>query len=518
MVFGTRAGRVWPVLGAAVLCAALSIAFMPGNASAVSATGTTTISLGNVTTTGVVVDPSTGTAYVSGYCHSACPSETSVFAIDLDSGTLTATIPLSGRPNGIALDPATHKVYVANWRQDIVTVIDGVTGKVTGAITLPGTAAGGLAVDTATGVVYAGETGASGDGIAVIDGTTNALTTTIQDGCGPPGALADNPATDTLYAECQGDPEILVIDGAANSIATTIAVGGSAGGLAVDPATGTFYAEDVTGGTVSAYDGGTDARIGTVSIGGADGPLAVNPVTHTVYADVISGLDSVIKLINSTSTAVTGQMSEASFGFVAVDPGTSTLVYAGGYPTASVELIPLRAPAITSSSSARIIFGHRFAFTAAGTPTPVITAQGKLPSGAEIIEGSLDWMAKASPASAGGVYRLTITASNGVAPDASQAFTLTVDVPPAFTSANHAAFTHGRRGTFTIRTAGFPTATVTEQGILPPGVRFSAGKNGTATISGTPARSARGKTYVVKLVARNRVGTAATQRFSLRVS
>jgi hypothetical protein len=134
----------------------------------------------------------------------------------------------------------------------------------------------------------------------------------------------------------------------------------------------------------------------------------------------------VITLVNSTSTAVSGRIFEAGFGFVGVDPGTSTLVYAGGYPKASVELIPLRSPAITSKSSATITFRRGFTFTATGAPAPLITVQGKLPAGALITNGSLGWTSTASPASAGGVYRLTITASNGVAPDASQSFTLTV--------------------------------------------------------------------------------------------
>jgi hypothetical protein len=52
--------------------------------------------------------------------------------------------------------------------------------------------------------------------------------------------------------------------------------------------------------------------------------------------------------------------------------------------------------------------------------------------------------------------------------------------------------------------------------MLPPGIRFTAARNGTATIAGTPAASARGKTYVITLTASNGVGTA-TQRFTLKV-
>ena len=52
-------------------------------------------------------------------------------------------------------------------------------------------------------------------------------------------------------------------------------------------------------------------------------------------------------------------------------------------------------------------------------------------------------------AAAAGSYRLTITASNGVSPDATQTFTLTVTgskVAPQITSANATTFAAGQPG------------------------------------------------------------------------
>ena len=54
-------------------------------------------------------------------------------------------------------------------------------------------------------------------------------------------------------------------------------------------------------------------------------------------------------------------------------------------------------------------------------------------------------------AGTGGTYALTITATNGVLPDATQSFTLTVDQAPAITSADNTTFTTGTLGTFTSR-------------------------------------------------------------------
>jgi hypothetical protein len=68
-----------------------------------------------------------------------------------------------------------------------------------------------------------------------------------------------------------------------------------------------------------------------------------------------------------------------------------------------------------------------------------------------------------------------------------------------------------------VRTTGFPAATVTKTGELPRGLRFIAHANGTATIAGTAARSARGKTFIIQLRASNGTGHFADQRLTLRV-
>src|SRR5204863_6157059 len=83
----------------------------------------------------------------------------------------------------------------------------------------------------------------------------------------------------------------------------------------------------------------------------------------------------------------------------------------------------------------------------------------------------------------------TITASNGVDPDATQIFTLTVNEAPTITSVDATTFTVGAFDAFTIATShSFPTPTVLRipAGSLPGGVSFTNNGDGTATISGTP--------------------------------
>ncbi len=70
--------------------------------------------------------------------------------------------------------------------------------------------------------------------------------------------------------------------------------------------------------------------------------------------------------------------------------------------------------------------------TATGSPTPTITEVGNLPNGVSFVNGVLSGTAAVTVNSA--VYSLTITASNGIAPAASETFTLTVYAPLAVTS------------------------------------------------------------------------------------
>ena len=57
----------------------------------------------------------------------------------------------------------------------------------------------------------------------------------------------------------------------------------------------------------------------------------------------------------------------------------------------------------------------------------------------------------------GGVYKLTLTANNGVNPNATQRFTLTVDQAPAYKSAATTTFHEGAVDTLHVSTFGDPT-------------------------------------------------------------
>ena len=202
---------------------------------------------------------------------------------------------------------------------------------------------------------------------------------------------------------------------------------------------------------------------------------------------------------NLTITAANGVTPDATQSF--------TLTVAAGRPP------------ITSAGNTTFITGTAgtFTVTTTGVPTSTLSETGTLPAGVTlwIISTARPHSAGTPAAGTGEASVLTITATNGVIPEATQSFTLTVRTnrrrSPAPTVRRS---TVGTFNTFTVTTSGFPTPTLSETGVLPTGVTFVDNGDGTGTLSGTPAMGTIG-TYVVTFSATNIVDPDVT--FTLTV-
>ena len=158
----------------------------------------------------------------------------------------------------------------------------------------------------------------------------------------------------------------------------------------------------------------------------------------------------------------------------------------------------LQAPAFTSGTSTTFILGSpgTFSFAAAGAPAPTYSVSPALPVGLSL--NTATGLMSGTPAlGTGGVYALAVTATNGVSPDATQSFTLTInDLRAASSVALTSSLNPSSAGqavTFTaIVSAQSPTGTVTfTDGGSPIGipVALSGGSASVATsalIGGKP--------------------------------
>lgn len=170
-------------------------------------------------------------------------------------------------------------------------------------------------------------------------------------------------------------------------------------------------------------------------------------------------------------------------------------------------------PTITSANATTFQVGHNGSFqaTAVGDPPNItFSRSGALPGGVSFTSSGL--LTGIPTTGEGGIYPITITASNGVGPNATQTFTLTVVQAPAITSVNHATFVIGKAGSFQVTATGFPAPTITETGPLPGGVTLSP----SGLLSGIPAPGTSG-VYHLTITASNGALPNATQSFTLTV-
>jgi YVTN family beta-propeller protein len=294
----------------------------------------------------------------------------------------------------------TNRVYVAC--SDQVCVIDGATNTMIGNPIDAARGPVGIAVNPATNRIYVPSY--IDHTVTVIDGRTNTVVGSPIPVQMNPYGVAVNPSTNRVYVTNQGSSSVSVIDGATNTVVGyPIAVGRYPQGIAVDEVTNRVYVANVSSGSVTVIDGATgiptDARL---PVGVGPWGIGVNPASHRVYTANYYG-DSVsvlhVPFALDAGTAPLGRSITATwsslFGPNGADyiglyepsaPSTSPLsrVFTNGTASSggagvvdgSVSL-PIPAGLATGSYEARLISGSsgtvfgQAAVTVAGPPTAV---------------------------------------------------------------------------------------------------------------------------------------------------
>jgi large repetitive protein len=243
-----------------------------------------------------------------------------------------------------------------------------------------------------------------------------------------------------------------------------------------------------------------------------------NPVPGQTVTFAVTGGDASFAGGTAAATATTAADGAATAPTITAGatggPVTVTATDAAANASASYSLSVDQSPAFTSTGATTFSAGTHgsFAVAASGFPAPTLSESGTLPEGVSFDPATA--LLSGTPAEgSGGRYDLTFRATNGIAPDATQSFTLTVDQAPAFTSIGSATFTIGVHSSFNIVAAGFPAPTLTESGLLPGGLTFVDHDNGTATLGGTPVPGSAG-TYRLTIDAQN-TATDPEQSFVL---
>ena len=334
------------------------------NATDQSDCGATTISGLGDEPVGIATDPSDDSLYV------ADEESGTVSVVSESSDALVGTVPLGSgtMPVAVAVDTATHDVYVTDSATDAVSVIDGATCNATtqtGCGTTPPTIAlgggpAGLAVDPATDVIYVADPDANS--VSVINGSTDTVSTSVgvesygvavalspsgnqvlvagtsDDGHSSGGAdlRAAGPARaprSAARAKRGGHPLISVISTATNTMTASFVSDVQPVAIAVDPSTGYAFTADSAGG--SAHKG---------DLGALPLFLAVDDPSSQPDVTGVGGTD----LTQWTNGLVESAWGDAS------DTGLGPPTGAGGGGISSVFAMPAYQSGIVDSESSGV--------------------------------------------------------------------------------------------------------------------------------------------------------------------
>jgi hypothetical protein len=252
------------------------------------------------------------------------------------------------------------------------------------------------------------------------------------------------------------------------------------------------------------------------------GNLPSSAVSRVVYDDgaLIAATDAGVYGAGAVSGGTTSWslvgtgLPKAQVQDLFVDPATGDL-YAVTHGRGAWRLPVPAAPHITSAGNATFTKGvaGTFTVTATGNPAPTISESGALPGGVTFVGDVLS-----GTPTAVGIFPITFTAHNGMGPDASQNFTLTV----AGFAITTTALPPGKRGTAygpvqLNATGGLTPYRWKKTSALPKGVKLSS----TGVLSGTPRTKLVAGSYPISVLVRDatkKVHQTATSTLTLTLS
>jgi DNA-binding beta-propeller fold protein YncE len=206
----------------------------------------------------VAVNPTTHRVYVT--AQTGTDGDLAVWVINSVTGKLVTMIPVGPYGDyydnafGLAVNTKTNMVYASNPLQGEVYAISGATNAIVHSTALGGEP-GGVAVNPATNKVFV----AGARSVAVLNGRTGGIERRIASGARIRGIAVDA-ARNKIYATKNGGG-LVVIDGRTLDAGQLLTHGRKPNGIAIDPKVGSFIVANGFNASVSVYSG--DPAVGT---------------------------------------------------------------------------------------------------------------------------------------------------------------------------------------------------------------------------------------------------------------
>jgi len=212
-----------------------------------------------------------------------------------------------GSSTGVAFQPATNKVYVANPGGNSVAVINALTDLQLFSTGPPipilvGTNPSAIGVHAPSSRVYVVNSGSAD--ISVINSTKDTVTTTIPLTLAvTPVAIGIHSGSLQAYVANQGSNTVSVVDLATNTLVTSIPVGAQPAGIALFEAGNKAYVSNSADSTVSVINTLTNTVMNTINLGAGRGPqgLAFDPSSNRILVANFSS-NSVVSIDPANDT------------------------------------------------------------------------------------------------------------------------------------------------------------------------------------------------------------------------
>ncbi|HEX5740163.1 MAG TPA: YncE family protein, partial [Pilimelia sp.] len=252
-----------------------------------------------------------------------------VFAVDADATAVVGEVDLGAvSPFGLTAHPEQPVLYAGDQVfTRAVVKIDARELRVTASTTLDGQPRG-MAVNPATGKLYVTLTNQGR--LVVLDARTLAPRRVVEIGPVEPAKIAVDAVRNRVYvanaARRTDGTSVTVLDGDRDEIVDTVPVDPYALGIAANPVTGKVYVSNYSAGTVTVLDADTHRVVGKAVVGEAPVAVEVDPRTNRVYVAHFTGAGGVSVIDSATHSVRRVPAVPATLG-LAVDP-TRGRVYA----------------------------------------------------------------------------------------------------------------------------------------------------------------------------------------------
>lgn len=228
--------------------------------------------------------------YVAGCNFNVNPSPCTVTVVNGKTNTAVRTIPITTTPGfgltGIAANPLTGLVYVANGSDNVINIIDGCKQKAVGTISLGVNSPSAIAVNPILNRLYV----PLGSNLtAVVDAKSKRILSTTNYGTNTVGVAANLKNGNVFVTDAESGPSTTGVFDKNGTVLASVPVDDAPLGVDVDPFTNLAFVASTALDDVTVIDGSTNTVKATIFSVPAN-YLAVNFATQKVYVSGTTGV------------------------------------------------------------------------------------------------------------------------------------------------------------------------------------------------------------------------------------